>query len=134
MDPSRLKSIPLFSNLNDKQLKRIAQLADDVDLPAGTHLTDQGKFSYEFMIIEDGSADVLVDGSKIATLATGDFFGEIGLLEHSRRTATVVASTSMRLAVIATREFMTLADEMPDVKEQVAKAAAERMAELQMSK
>jgi CRP-like cAMP-binding protein len=81
------------------------------------------------MIIEDGTADVLIDGNKVATLGPGDFFGEIGLLEHVRRTATVVAATPMRLAVVATREFMTLADEMPDVKEKIAEAASQRMAE-----
>src|SRR5947207_11233878 len=73
MDPTRLKGIPLFGTLPEKQLKTAARLADEVEVKEGTHLVDEGRFAHEFFVIEDGKADVVHDGKKIAELGPGDF-------------------------------------------------------------
>ena len=77
-------------------------------------------------MILDGKADVEREGQPLAELGAGDFFGEIALLEHDRRTATVVASSAMQLMVMATREFDSLCHDFPVVADRIASAFHER--------
>src|SRR5882724_4695876 len=100
MDPEPLRAIPLFSDFSDQELHQIAPFAEEIEVEAGTRLVKQGQFSYEFFAIEEGAAEVLRDGEHVADLGPGDFFGEMGLLEKDRRTATVVAKTDMRLITL----------------------------------
>jgi CRP/FNR family transcriptional regulator, cyclic AMP receptor protein len=130
MDPKRLQSVPLFKGLSRKDLERLGRWADEVDVPAGKQLTRQGEFSYEFFVIEEGSADVARDGEHIATLGPGDFFGEIGMMETSRRTASVVATSPMRLIVMAPREFNSMEGGMPRVAQELRRKLEQRMATL----
>lgn len=119
MDAERLKQLSLFADLPHKQLVRVASWADEIDLPAGKHLIEQGAFPHEFFLITEGSAQVLHDGRHIADLGPGDFFGEIALVEHQRRTASVVASTPIRVVVMAAREFDAMDRELPEVAERI---------------
>jgi CRP/FNR family cyclic AMP-dependent transcriptional regulator len=128
MDANRLKSIPLFADLSDHERGQIARWADEVQVPEGKHLADQGEFAYEFFVIEEGSAVVTRDGERLKELGAGDFFGEIALLETDRRTATVTASSPMRLIVMHGRDFREMASEMPHVAEKIRAAIRERMA------
>ena len=100
MDPSRLNSIPLFRDVPDEDLRQIATFADEVSVKEGTHLVDEGDFSYQLMAIEEGAAEVLRGGEHVADLGPGDFFGEVGLLEKDRRNATVVSRSPMRLITL----------------------------------
>jgi CRP/FNR family cyclic AMP-dependent transcriptional regulator len=127
MDPKRLQSIPLFAGLSRKELRELGKLSDEVDLPAGKHLVEQGEFSYEFFVIESGTADVAQKGQHIATLGPGDFFGEIGLVRSSRRTASVVAASPMTLIVMGRREFSAMQDNLPHVAEAIRKKIEERL-------
>jgi CRP/FNR family transcriptional regulator, cyclic AMP receptor protein len=129
MDPKRLKSIPLFDGVSRRDLKRLGGWTDEVDIPEGKHLATQGEFAYEFFVIEDGTADVLRDDKRIATLGPGDFFGEIGLIQTVRRTATVVATSPMRLIVMARREFNAMEGDMPHVAQEIRGKLEERMAQ-----
>jgi CRP/FNR family transcriptional regulator, cyclic AMP receptor protein len=115
MDARRLKQITLFEDLPRRKLERIAAWTDEVDVPAGRHLIDQGAFPHEFMVIESGTAEVLVDGNKVADLGPGDFFGEMALMEAHRRTATVTATADLRVIVMHDRDFRAMEDEMPEV-------------------
>ena len=115
MDARRLKQIPLFEDLPRRKLERIAAWTDEVDVRAGRHLIDQGAFPHEFMVIESGTAEVLVDGNHVADLGPGDFFGEMALMEAHRRTATVTATADLRVIVMHDRDFRAMEDEMPDV-------------------
>ncbi|HZA27228.1 MAG TPA: cyclic nucleotide-binding domain-containing protein [Actinomycetota bacterium] len=126
MDAKRLKSIPLFADLSDHERGQVARWADEVEVPPGRHLADQGEFAYEFFVIEEGSAEVTKDGEHLTDLGTGDFFGEIALLEADRRTATVTASSPMRLIVMHGRDFREMASEMPHVAEKIRAAIRER--------
>ena len=115
MDARRLKQIPLFEDLPRRNLERIAAWTDEVDVKAGRHLIDQGAFPHEFMVIESGTAEVLVDGNHVADLGPGDFFGEMALMEAHRRSATVTATADLRVIVMHDRDFRAMEDEMPDV-------------------
>jgi CRP-like cAMP-binding protein len=96
-------------------------------VPAGYELAKQGQFAHEFFVIEDGAAQVIQDGELLTELGAGDFFGEIGLLETQRRTASVVASTPMDLIVMFQREFKQMEKDMPLVADRVRSAIRARL-------
>jgi CRP/FNR family cyclic AMP-dependent transcriptional regulator len=100
MDPARLKPIPLFADLDEETLRAVATFAGETSVPAGKELVKEGDYAHEFMAIEEGEAEVLRGGQRVATLGPGDFFGEIAVLEKTLRTATVVATTPMRLVTL----------------------------------
>jgi CRP-like cAMP-binding protein len=126
MDTARLKQLPLFASLSEREREKIARWADEVDLPPGKHLVDEGQFAYEFFVIEEGTAEVLKGGDRLAELGPGDFFGEIALLEEERRTASVIATTGMRAIVMTRRDFGAMQSEMPSVAAQIRQALEER--------
>jgi CRP-like cAMP-binding protein len=101
MDPDRLKTIPIFAALDDETLRGVATFATETSVPAGKHLVKEGDYAYEFMAIEEGEAEVVRNGQHVATLGPGDFFGEIGVLEKTLRTASVVATTPVRLVTLS---------------------------------
>jgi CRP/FNR family cyclic AMP-dependent transcriptional regulator len=126
MDPARLKSVPLFAELSERAREKVARWADEIDVAEGKHLVDEGQFAYEFFVIEDGTADVRHGDETIAQLGPGDFFGEIALVEHVRRTASVVATSPMRAIVMFGRDFRAMEDEMPEVAARIKQAVEER--------
>jgi CRP/FNR family cyclic AMP-dependent transcriptional regulator len=128
MDAQRLRAIPLFSTLSKKEAEQVARWTDEVDVPAGKHLVEQGRFAHEFFAIVSGTAEVLVDGEKVAELGPGDFFGEIALLEHQRRTATVTATSPITAIAMHERDFHAMAETMPAVCDRVRAAVRERLA------
>jgi CRP-like cAMP-binding protein len=132
MDGTRLREIPLFGTLSKKQLKAAAQLADEVEVKEGEHLVDEGRFAHEFFVIEDGKAAVVHDGKVIAELGPGDFFGEIALIRTERRTASVVATTPMKLVVIFGPNFRSLASNLPTVQQKINSAIEDRCTELNL--
>jgi CRP-like cAMP-binding protein len=126
MDPKLVRSVPLFADVTPKQRKALAALADEVDVPAGAQLTREGEYAHEFFIILEGEARVTLR-RHCTTMGPGHHFGEVGLLAASkRRSATVVAATSMRLLVVASREFATLLHSFPAVAERIYAANAAR--------
>ena len=127
MDAARLQGVAIFSDLSKAELERVARWTDEVSVPEGYELAREGQFAHEFFIIEDGAAAVLVNGDRIAELGAGDFFGEIGLLETERRTASVVATTAMELIVMFEREFRQMEREMPSVATRVRSAIRARL-------
>jgi CRP/FNR family transcriptional regulator, cyclic AMP receptor protein len=127
MEAKRLEAVGLFASLGKKELERLAQWTDEVSVKEGEELATEGHFAHEFFVIEDGEAEVLQGGSRIAELGPGDFFGEIALLETERRTATVVAATPMRVIVMFQREFKQMEQEMPAVADRVRSAIRARL-------
>ena len=126
MDASRLKQIPLFESLNRADLDRVAGWADEVEVDAGRTVIHRGEPAYEFFAILEGTAGVFVREERVATLEAGDFFGEIGVSEHTPRTASVVATSPMRLAVMFERDFHSMQAEMPAVAAQIIEAIETR--------
>lgn len=126
MDESKLKRLPLFESLGKEELRRIAQVADEVDVREGKELLHEERFAYEFMVIEEGEAEVTRDGEHVADLGPGDFLGEIAALDNGKRTASVTAKTSMCLVVISARDLRVLANSIPTLKQKLEATAAER--------
>jgi CRP-like cAMP-binding protein len=127
VDPKRLRDVPFFADLGKRELEQVGKWTDEVEVEVGTVLGRQGSVGYEFFVILDGAAEVRVDGVHVADLGPGEFFGEIGLLESARRTATVTAATPMRLIVVFVREFRAMERELPQVAARVREAIAERL-------
>jgi CRP/FNR family cyclic AMP-dependent transcriptional regulator len=100
VDLNRLRSLPLFADVSDEELSLIATFAQEISVEAGRELVREGDFSYEFMAIEEGEAEVTRHGEHVADLGPGDFFGEMGLLEKTLRNATVTANTPMQLVTL----------------------------------
>ena len=81
MDPNRLKAIPIFSHLSPEEAKRLAAFATETSAAEGQMLMKEGDYSVELIAIEEGTADVIQGGAKIASLKEGDLIGEMGLLK-----------------------------------------------------
>jgi CRP/FNR family transcriptional regulator, cyclic AMP receptor protein len=123
-----IRKVPLFARCSKAELKEIAKLADEIDLAEGKEMTREGAPGREFFVLLEGTADVKKNSRKVNTLGPGDFFGEIALVSHEPRTATVIASSPIRALVITDRSFRRLLDDAPQVKTRVMEAMAERLA------
>lgn len=128
MDAKSLERVPLFAGLSHKDREKIARWADSIDLPAGKHLLDEGRLPHEFFVIIDGAVEVSHEGKPLATLGQGDFFGEIALIEHGRRTASVVTTTPTTLAVMSPASFVAMRREMAEVALRIDDAIRARLA------
>src|SRR3954462_13172169 len=95
MDVKHLQGLARFAGLSKDQLAEVARQADEIDVEAGKRLITEGRFGYEFFVIENGRAEVLHGDEQIADLGPGDFFGEMALLGHTTRNADVVSQTDM---------------------------------------
>jgi CRP-like cAMP-binding protein len=95
MDPNRLKAIPLFSELSEAEAKRLAAFANETSIAEGQILMKEGDYSTELIAIEEGTADVIKGGERIASLGQGDLIGEMGLLSREPRNADVIATSPM---------------------------------------
>jgi CRP/FNR family cyclic AMP-dependent transcriptional regulator len=126
LDATRLKSIPLFEEVGDEELAQIAPFARDVSVEADKVLVREGDFSYEFMAIEEGEAEVTRGGEHVADLGPGDFFGEMGLLERTLRNATVTAKTPMRLVTLTGWDLRRVERTAPQAIERVRAVLEER--------
>jgi CRP-like cAMP-binding protein len=119
LDTSRLKSLPLFEGVSDEDLEKITPFVSEVSVSEGKHLVDEGDYAYEFMAIEEGTAEVRRGEEKIADLGPGDFFGEMGLYESDRRNATVLATSSMRLITLDQWDMRRLEKSIPAAAEKI---------------
>jgi CRP-like cAMP-binding protein len=119
--------VPLFERLSKRELEAVAALADEVVLPEGRKLTEEGATGKEFVVIVEGAADVRRRGRKINTLGSGDFLGEIALVTGSPRTATVTTTAPTTVLVITARGFRSLLRSTPSVQLKVLEALASRL-------
>ncbi len=111
MDPKRLTAIPIFSELSEAEAKRLATFATETSAAEGQILMKEGDYSVELIAVEEGTADVIQGGKKIASLKKGDLIGEMGLLEHRPRNADVIASSPMRLIKLTHWEIRRMSEE-----------------------
>src|SRR5271167_2530768 len=112
MDPDRLKTIPLFSSLSDEALDTVGVFASETSVSAGKRLVHEGDYSYELIVIEDGTADVIKEGEVIGSLGPGDVFGEMGMLSGGKRMADVVATSPMRLITLSKWDLQRISTEV----------------------
>jgi CRP/FNR family cyclic AMP-dependent transcriptional regulator len=126
-----LSRVPLFSGLDKAGLAQVGKLADEIDLPAGKQLLRQGDDPHEFFLIVDGSVRIDRDGEQINVQGPGDFLGEIALLDGGERSATATAVTPVSLLVLGRREFNSLLNEFPDIRNSVLTTLARRVRRLE---
>jgi CRP/FNR family transcriptional regulator, cyclic AMP receptor protein len=122
-----LKRAPLFAQCSKAELGHVALLADEIDMREGKVLTTEGRPGREFFVLIEGTADVRRKGRKINTMGAGDFFGEIALVSDRPRTATVTATSPVRLLVVTDRAFRELMRKMPSIQTKVLATLAERL-------
>ena len=126
METSQLKRIPLFSDASDQELGVVAHFAESREVSEGTVLMREEGFSNELMAIEDGAADVTREGEKIAKLKRGDVFGEAGLVKDEKRSATVTATSPLKLIVLRYGEVARLRSRAPNIYKRIEKLIEER--------
>jgi CRP-like cAMP-binding protein len=122
-----LSRVPLFSQLSDRELEFVASRADEVDAKAGTKLTTQGRSGDSFYVLLSGEADVEIDGERRATMKTGDFFGEISMLDRGLASATVTTTTEARLLVMSHAQFRDAIKASDELLVKVLAAMGERL-------
>ena len=122
-----IKQVPLFARCSKQNLQQVASITDEIDAPAGRALTREGRTGHEFFVLIEGEAEVVHDSKRLRTLVPGDFFGEIALISHVPRTATVTTISPVRALVISAHDFRALVDRSPAVALQVLEAVAERL-------
>ena len=123
-----IKGVPLFSSASKQELAEIASIADEIDLPEGKVLIQEGDSGREFFVLIGGTAEVERGGKKVASIGPGDFFGEISLISKTPRNATITTTSPVRALVITDRAFRTLLDHSPQIQIGVLTALAERLA------
>lgn len=126
MDPENLRSVPLFASMSDADVRRIATFATEDSAPAGATLMREGDYSNDMVAIESGTAEVIQHGRTVSTLGAGDVFGEIGVLGRERRTASVVATSPMRLIRLTSWDVKRLPPETRDRLAGLVEARRER--------
>lgn len=122
-----LKTVPLFAACSPREIERLGMLTEEVDLPAGRVLFNQGDSAQELFIVVSGEVRVERNGSVLAVRGPGEFFGEIALVAEGERTATATCLSPSRLLVLGHRDFHSLMDEFPDLKVRVLETLAKRV-------
>ena len=115
-----LRNIPLFQGCSQKDLEKIAKAGDEVTMPAGTLIVDQGQTGREAFVVLSGTVVVKRNGKKVASLGPGTIVGELSLLDHGPRTATVTCETDCTLLLLSQRTFLGVVDDVPDAGAQAA--------------
>jgi CRP-like cAMP-binding protein len=126
VDVSALKNTPLFAEVPEEALAKVATFATLESATAGKTIIREGGFSNDFYVIEDGTVKVEREGEQLAELGPGDVFGEQGLLEKQERSATVTATSPVRLIKIEHWELSRMRQAMPEVVEELARKVSER--------
>jgi CRP/FNR family cyclic AMP-dependent transcriptional regulator len=123
-----LRSVWLFERCTNKELQAIARLAMPLDVAEGRVLAREGETGTEFYVIVEGRAEATRGGERLNLLGPGQFFGEISLLDHGPRVATVVAQTPMLLLVLSSREFDELIERaFPSVSRRMLMVLGQRL-------
>jgi CRP-like cAMP-binding protein len=128
METARLAAIPLFGGLDGGDLETVAAAATEVEAAEGQSLVSEGDFGHALYAIESGTADVSTNGATVRSLGPGDVFGEIAVLASGRRTATVVATSPMRLIALFKPAVWSLEQKAPETAERLRALIAERRA------
>jgi len=122
-----LRQVPLFSACTKRELIEVALVADERESSAGDDLTVEGRPGREFFVLIDGSVVVRRKGRRLADLGPGDWFGEIALLTFKPRSATVSATSPVRLLVISDRAFRSVVETTPRIALRVLASVAQRL-------
>jgi CRP/FNR family transcriptional regulator, cyclic AMP receptor protein len=126
LEPSELRGIPLFADVPDDKLTKVATFATLESFVEGQEIIREGGYSNDFYAIDEGTVKVERGGEHVADLGPGDVFGEQGLLEKSERTATVTATSPVRVIRIEHWELSRMRKALPDLVEELKRKVEER--------
>src|SRR5687767_1845066 len=124
-----LKSVPIFSDLGDAELERIARSFRDRTFAAGQEVVTEGRGGVGFFVIEDGEAAVTVHGEERRTMGPGDYFGEVALIDEGPRTATITAKTDLKCWGLTPWDFRPLVETHAEIAWQLLQTFAKRLRE-----
>ena len=127
MEAAAIRDIRVFADFDDEQCEQVAGACQELDVDAGTKLTEEGDFGYAMFAVLEGTADVSRSGERIRTLGPGDVFGEIAVFFGGQRTATVRATSPMRLVMLFNGELARLDHEVPELADELRKVIAQRL-------
>ena len=126
MNEKRVSELALFEGLDADAISTIAKTAHELSVQDGAELVREGDYSYDLTIIDEGQAEVVSDGQVVATLGPGDVFGEAGVLRKDLRSATVRATTPMRLITLTGWDLRRLRGRIPELEARLKTLADER--------
>jgi CRP/FNR family transcriptional regulator, cyclic AMP receptor protein len=125
-----LRNVSLFQGCSTKELEKIAKASDEITMSAGTLIVDQGQTGREAFIVLEGTVTVKRNGKKVASLGPGTVVGELSLLDHGPRTATVICETECTLLLLSQRHFMAVVDDVPALSHKLLATLAGRIRDL----
>jgi CRP/FNR family cyclic AMP-dependent transcriptional regulator len=124
-----VQQVPLFSGLGKKELQTLANSMKERIFDAGDTISKEGQSGVGFFIIEDGEASVTVGGDELRTLGSGDYFGEVALIDDGARTATITAKTELKTYGITSWEFRPLIEQNAELAWKMLQTLAKRLRE-----
>jgi CRP-like cAMP-binding protein len=122
-----LRQVPLFAGLNDRELRRVLEIAKEVTFEPGAAVVEADKSGVGFHLILEGQADVFVNDELVATDGPGDYFGEMSVLDGKPRSATVVANGGLTTLAIPAWNFEALMDKHPQIMRALLTELTERI-------
>lgn len=125
-----LRNVPLFSSCSQKDLEKIAKAGDEVSMPAGSLIVDQGQTGREAFVVLSGTVTVKRNGKKLASVGPGTIVGELSLLDHGPRTATVTCETDCTFLLLSQRTFLAVVDDVPALAHKLLASLATKIREL----
>jgi CRP/FNR family transcriptional regulator, cyclic AMP receptor protein len=126
-----LRKVPLFADLERKELEDIASAMKQRTFSAGQQIAVEGQSGVGFFVIEEGQAKVTVEGAERRTLGPGDYFGEVALITQGPRTATVTADTDLKTYGMSFWEFRPLVEDTPSLAWKMLQSAVKQYAPTQ---
>jgi len=120
----KIADIPLFSGLTDREVRSLAQRAEQVSVPSATALVTEGATGAEFFVLLSGKAKVTRRGRTVGTLGPGDSFGELALIAGTPRRATVTTTEPSEVMILVRRDFIAMLDEFPRMARKMLTALA----------
>jgi CRP/FNR family transcriptional regulator, cyclic AMP receptor protein len=129
-----IKSVPLFSDLDNRELKEVAESMKERTFAAGDAVTQEGTGGAGFFVVEEGTATVSVGGQDVRTIGAGDYFGEIGLIADIDRTATITADTDLHCYGMTFWDFRPLVESNASIAWKLLQAMASRLKEAEQKR
>jgi CRP/FNR family cyclic AMP-dependent transcriptional regulator len=129
-----IKQVPLFSDLDNRELKEIADSMKERTFDKGDTVTEEGKGGAGFFVIEDGTAKVSVGGKDVRTLGAGDYFGEIALIADIDRTSTITADSDLHCYGMTFWDFRPLVESNASIAWKLLQTMAQRLKEAEQGR
>jgi CRP/FNR family transcriptional regulator, cyclic AMP receptor protein len=122
-----LRRVPLFSDLEERELEAVANSLREVTFRAGQEVTTEGGGGVGFFVIQEGEATVSVHGTERGKLRPGDYFGEVALIARTDRTATITADTELRCLGMTSWDFRPLVESNGSIAWKLMQALARKL-------